>query len=256
MASYIKCNTQENIGILRISRPEARNALNWVAQEEFAQAIDNFSKDRNLRLLIITGEGNKAFAAGGDLSELAKSSHDSDGERLAVVMGTALRQLTEASFLVLAAVNGDAIGGGCEILTACDLRIANPYIRFRFPQVHFSLTTGWGGTARLVRLVGQSKASELLLTGRSFSAQEALSMGFVHRLTDQRASVLEAAIDWADELKSFSRESLAAVKQLIWASVQIPLGEAYILEKELFTHLWPLPDRLEAMKAFIKKTNS
>lgn len=256
MASYIECQTQDEIGILRISRPNARNALNWSAQQDFALAVEDFSQDDELRVLIITGEGDKAFAAGGDLRELANTAQRADGERLSSIMGTALRKLTETPFPVIAAINGNAFGGGCEILTACDLRIASPHVDFQFPQIRFSLTTGWGGTPRLVRLIGQSRAAEILLTGRSFSAQEALAIGFVHRLSDHDASVLEAALNWANELKSHSRESLAATKKLIWASGQLPLGKGYNLERELFTQLWLLPDRLEAMRAFPRKLDS
>jgi enoyl-CoA hydratase/carnithine racemase len=154
---------------------------------------------------------------------------------------------------VIAAVNGDAVGGGCEIMTACDLRMVASRARFHFAQVKVGLTTGWGGTARLARLIGQSRAMELLLTGRSFDAQEAMEMGFVHRLVPQSGHVLESAQAWADSLTNLPRESLAATKQLVQAAARLDVAESNQLETALFTDLWATPDHLEALDAFVNK---
>ena len=140
MGHEIEYDVDGNVGTLRINRPEASNALNWEAQHQFAKLVEQISQDSQLRVLIIIGEGDRAFAAGGDLKELVNYPHRSDGKRLAQLMGTALNQLTHLSIPVIGAVNGDAIGGGCEILTACDLRIASPQVQFRFAQIHLALT--------------------------------------------------------------------------------------------------------------------
>lgn len=241
------------IGVLTINRPEARNALNWEAQEDFAAVVEEAAHDPSLRVLIITAAGDQAFASGGDLKELNNHPETAAGERLNRVMSGALARLTELPVPVIAAVNGDAVGGGCEIMTACDLRMAAAGTRFRFAQVQVALTTGWGGTARFVRLIGQSRALELLLTGRSFDAQEAVEIGFVHRLVPQSANVLASARAWADLLVGLPRASLAATKQLVQASGRLSLPEVYQLESRLFAGLWAQDDHLEALAAFAEK---
>ena len=144
--------TENGIAILRVNRPQARNALNWAAQEAFATAVSQTAQNETVRVLIITGTGDQAFVAGGDLKELANHPETAAGERLNRVMSRALAELTQLPIPVIAAVNGDAFGGGCEILTACDLRICAAHARFSFAQVKNALTTGWGGTGRLVPL--------------------------------------------------------------------------------------------------------
>ena len=181
MSRSIEFNVNaDGVALLRVNRPAARNALTWNAQEGFAQAVAA-ARAADARALIVTGAG-QAFVSGGDLKELANHPEAAAGERLNRVMSAALDALVALPGPVIAAVNGDAIGGGCEILTACDLRLAAPNARFAFRQVHNGLTTGWGGAGRLVALIGQSRATELLLTGRTFDAAEAQALGLVHRL--------------------------------------------------------------------------
>ncbi len=243
----------DGVGVLTINRPKARNALNWRAQERFAAFIESAAQDDNLRVLIITAAGERAFASGGDLKELSHHTDSASGARLNRVMGQALTRLTELSVPVIAAVNGDAVGGGCEIMTACDLRMVASRARFRFAQVKVGLTTGWGGTARLVRLIGQSRAMDLLLTGRTFDAQEAVEIGFVHRIVPQSGRVLESALAWAETLSKLPKESLAATKKLVQATGKLTVQESNRLEGELFTNLWASPDHLEALAAFVHK---
>ena len=163
----------------------------------------------------------------------------------------ALFQLTELPIPVIAAVNGSAYGGGCEILTACDLRLTTESARFGFVQIKNSLTTGWGGTGRLVRLLGQSRALELLLTGRIFSATEAQEMGLIHRIVS--GDVLTAANEWAQQLITLPRSALAANKALVHAATRLSLLETTHYEAKLFADLWPHPDHIEAMQAFVEK---
>jgi enoyl-CoA hydratase/carnithine racemase len=249
----ISYEVTDRVGVLVINRPQARNALNWEAQEGFAAAVETAAQDDSLRALIITAAGDQAFASGGDLKELSDHTDVESGLRLNRIMGRALTRLTELPVPVIAAVNGNAVGGGCEIMTACDLRMAANRARFHFAQVKVGLTTGWGGTARLVRLIGQSRATELLLTGRTFDAQEALEIGFVHRLVPQGGNVLESAQAWADMLIHLPRESLAAINKLVHSTGRMTTEEANDLESDLFTSLWAGPDHLEALSAFVDK---
>ncbi len=242
-----------NVGVLRVNRPEARNALNWAAQEAFAEAIHTAARDASLRALIITGAGDRAFVSGGDLKELVDHPDADAGERLNRTMSHALADVIALPIPVIAAINGDAMGGGCEILTACDLRLAAPHARFAFRQVPNGLTTGWGGTGRLVELLGQSRAMELLLTARLFDAAEAYRLALVHRVTGEGEDALTAALAWAHELVQLPRRALAATKALVHTATHLPLEDTGRLEAQVFINLWTSADHLEAMAAFNEK---
>ena len=242
----------DGVALLRVNRPAARNALTWGAQEGFAHAVAA-ARAADGRALVVTGAGHQAFVSGGDLKELAGHPEAAAGERLNRVMSAALDGLIALPVPVIAAINGDAIGGGCEILTACDLRLAAPHARFAFRQVHNGLTTGWGGAGRLVALIGQSRAMELLLTGRMFDAAEAQALGLVHRLAPPGVDVVTAAYTWADELLRLPRRALAALKTLAHAAAHLPPADTDRLEAQLFINLWPSADHLEAMAAFAEK---
>ena len=244
---------QQGVATLQVNRPQARNALNWTAQERFAQLVDAVAADRALRILIITGCGDRAFVSGGDLKELQGHPEREAGQRLNRVMSGALTRLRKLSIPVIAAVNGDAFGGGCEIVAACDLRLAGPRARFGFVQVRNGLVSGWGGTEHLVRLIGQSRALDLLLTGRMFDAEEARQLGLIQRITAEGEDVLSAAHEWAAELITLPKEALAATKRLVYAAGRYDGAELAVLETELFVRLWETPDHLEALNAFAEK---
>jgi len=249
----IDYHIQNNIAILRVNRPAARNAFDWAAQEQFADLIAMVAADDTLRALIITGAGDKAFAAGADLKQLANHPEAAAGRRLTSIMKPALQQMVALPIPVIAAVNGDALGGGCEIVTACDLRIAAPHARLGFVQVRNALPTGWGGAHRLVQLVGQSRAMELMLTSRILNAEEAQAIGLIHRISPVEMDVLDAAMAWAEELAFWSKGALTAVKSLIQTASTHSVAETNAIETELFTNLWPQPDHLEAVAAFVEK---
>ena len=250
MESGIVYQAEDGVGVLRFERPHARNALDWAAQEQFAATVETVAQDESLRALILTGRG-PTFVSGGDLKELGRHLDRGSGERLNRVMSGALVQLVDLPVPVLAAVNGDAAGGGWEIITACDLRLMAADARLRFAQVRVGLTTGWGGTARLVRLVGQSRAMELLLSGRDLLAEEAKRMGLVHRVVPAGEDVLAAAQGWADALKTLPRGALAAMKRLVYAAGEG--GDVAAYERKLFLALWSSPDHREALAAFLEK---
>ncbi len=243
---------QEGIATLRVNRPEARNALNWSAQEGFAAAVAEVASNTAVRVLIITGTGDKAFVSGGDLKELSQHPEREAGERLNRVMRDALVALTRLPIPVIAAVNGDAFGGGCEILTACDLRVAASQARFCFAQVRNALCTGWGGTGRLVNLLGQARSLDLLLTARIFTAEEAQQMGLVQQVVDE-AELATAVTALAHSLSQLPQQALAASKQLVYAASQPPSQAINQLETSLFVDLWSQPDHLEALAAFREK---
>ncbi|MCC6603447.1 MAG: enoyl-CoA hydratase/isomerase family protein [Anaerolineae bacterium] len=253
MNQEIILTQQEGIATLRVNRPEARNALNWTAQAAFAEAVAQVAADSAVRVLIISGTGDKAFVSGGDLKELSQHPEREAGERLNRVMREALGQLTRLPIPVIAAVNGDAFGGGCEILTACDLRVATRHARFCFAQVRNALCTGWGGTGRLVNLLGQARALDLLLTARIFSAEEAQQMGLVQQVVDEAAGLETAVTALAHSLIQLPQHALAASKQLVYAASQPAVAATNAQETSLFVDLWSQPDHLEALAAFREK---
>lgn len=242
----------DRVGVLRVNRPAARNALNWAAQEQFSWIVEEAADDETLRALIITGTGS-VFVSGGDLKELAAAGGAPAGARLNRVMSAALARLRTLPVPVIAAVNGDAVGGGCEIITACDLRLAVANARLHFVQVRMGLTTGWGGAGRLVRLIGQSRALELLLSGRSLPAQEALAIGLLHRLVEPDEDVLAAARAWARNLSVLPAEALAAMKALVYTAADGDQALTAAKERALFLQLWEQPDHREAVSAFLEK---
>ena len=250
MNSAIQFRIEESIGVLLINRPERRNALDWAAQADFAATIKDIAGRSDLRALILTGAGEQVFVAGGDLSELVQAPTAATGQRLHEGMTAALAQLNQLPIPVIAAINGLSVGGGSEILTACDLRLAVSSAQIRFSQVRMGLSTGWGGGRRLVAQIGQSRALELLLTGRTMTAQEAYEMGFVHRLVDSQAELLPAALAWARELAALPADALAGLKQMVHAQVNLPAQEARSAEGEIFLGLFGQANNREALAAF------
>lgn len=253
MTDSIEFSASGGVAVLRVNRPDARNALNWEAQDGFLVAVERAARDDSLRALVVTGAGDQAFVSGGDLKELSRHPEADAGARLNRTMSQALAALVALPIPVIAAVNGDAIGGGAEIVTACDLSIAAPAAHFSFRQVHNGLTSGWGGTSRLVAQIGQRRAMELLLTTRVIDAAEAQRIGLIHRIAAPGVPVLEAAVAWAEELLALPRRALAATKSLVHAAGHLPPEDANRYEAQLFVNLWTTADHLEALAAFNEK---
>ncbi len=239
------------IAILTINRPAKRNALALAQQEAFAATVEALIT-RPPRVLIIIGRG-PVFVAGGDLTELAGQPTTAVGHQLQTVMSRALVDLTALPCPVIGAANGDAAGGGIEILSACDLRIASTAARFHFAQIRQGLTTDWGGAGRLVCLIGLSRTLDLLLSGRVISAAEAQAIGFVHRLAPAGEAVLPAAQAWAEALVALPADALAALKKLLWQGVGTYLDSMAAAETTAFQSLFGRPDHLEALAAFGEK---
>ncbi|MFK7802272.1 MAG: enoyl-CoA hydratase/isomerase family protein, partial [Anaerolineae bacterium] len=203
--------------------------------------------------LILTGVGDKAFIAGGDLNELATDPSPETGRQLHTIMRDGLIQVTQLPCPVIGAVNGHAAGGGVEVLSACDLRIAAPIAKFHFVQVKMGLTSGWGGVPRLVKLLGQSTVMNLMLNGTSITATQAQQIGFIHRIADPNQSVVHAALSWAQKLAQLPADSLAALKKLIQLSAENNLEQSYAQETDSFLNLFGGPSNLEALTAFKEK---
>ena len=176
---YIQLEPQGEIAVLRINRPEALNAMNIDVISELSRTIDILGADESIKVVIITGSGEKSFCAGADISYMV-NINPIDAEKYASSAQSVLNKIERLEKPVIAAVNGYALGGGCELAMVCDIRIASSNAKLGQPEVTIGIPPGWGGTQRLMRLVGPAKAKELVFTGKMISADEAFQMGLVN----------------------------------------------------------------------------
>ncbi len=250
MKHGILLDTFDGVGMLTIDRPDVRNSLNWEAQREFAAAVQEAAERDDIRVLVITGSGD-LFVAGGDIKDQISHFDVETGQQLRSIMGAALQALVEMPKPTIAAINGNAYGGGCEIITACDIRIMDARAKLQFVHARMGLTTGWGGGARLIHLIGASKALNYLLTARVIDAREALASGLVNEVVIASESAADRAFTIARNMLELSPSALGALKQMVWRSADLERG--YSAENELFLQQWKHPDHVEAVQAFIEK---
>jgi len=242
--------TDRGIAKLTINRPEKRNALDSMVRKELIEALDELRDDPELRVLIITGAGDRAFVAGADIGEFAtRSTH----EQWKMMRG---RNLFEevASFPrpVIAMINGYALGGGCELALACDLRIAGRSARLGQPEVNLGLIPGGGGTQRLPRLIGLGRAMRLIMTGELIDAEEAERIGLVDQVVEDEA--LESTTrELAERLSAHSPLALQLIKEGVRATMEMPLSAGLRFERELFVRAFGSEDRIEGTEAFLEK---
>ncbi len=236
------------VGIVRLNRPQALNALNITLKNELLGAVEAFDADANVGCILMTGS-DKAFAAGADIKEMAEKSYidifradyTADYERLARVRKP-----------VIAAVAGFALGGGCELAMMCDFIIAADNAKFGQPEIKLGVIPGIGGTQRLARAVGKAKAMDLILTGRMMDAAEAERSGLVARVVPA-ASLMEEAMKVAETIAAMSQPSLLAAKEAVNRSFETSLAEGVRFERRVFHALFATKDRKEGMAAFIEK---
>jgi enoyl-CoA hydratase len=242
---------REAVALLTINRPGRLNALNAATLAEMSRALDELEADPALRVLIITGAGEKAFVAGADIGEL--KDLDLPGGTRAAQRGQALLRRLEASRLfVIAAVNGYALGGGLELALACDVRLASETAVLGLPEVGLGIIPGYGGTQRLPRLVGRGRALELVATGRRIDAAEALRIGLVNRVVPP-GQLLEACLALADEVLAQGPLAVQAAKRAINKGLEVDLDRGLEIEALEFGKLCATADRLEGMTAFLEK---
>lgn len=178
---YIQVESQEDVAIIRINRPEALNAMNTDVISELSRAIDIVGVDDGIKVVIITGAGDRSFCAGADISYMVDID-PMTAERYASSAQSVLNKIEKLEKPVIAAVNGFALGGGCELAMVCDLRIASSNAKLGQPEVTIGIPPGWGGTQRLMRIVGPAKAKELVFTGKMITADEAFQIGLVNKI--------------------------------------------------------------------------
>ena len=243
---------RERVGIVTINRPEVQNSISIETMHEMGHLLDQVEKYTDLRVLVVTGAGQAAFVAGGDLKDFRSLDSFQAGRWMSLYMQGILNRFEEMDQPVIAAINGYAFGGGCEVAVACDFRIAAETAQLGFRQVRFGIMTGWGGAQRLLRLVGRSKALELLLTGDIVNAQEALKLGLVDRVVPEGQAV-SGALELAGRIAQNPPLALANIKRAIAKGCEMPLRAAIAYEAELFAATWDSEDHREAEQAFAEK---
>lgn len=198
---YVQIDLQNDVAVLKIHRPEALNAMNLDVISELSRAIDLISVDQGIKVLIITGSGERSFCAGADISYMVDINAVT-AEKYASSAQSMLNKIEKMEKPVIAAINGFALGGGCELALVCDLRIASENAKMGQPEVTIGIPPGWGGTQRLLRIIGPAKAKEMIFTGKMISAQEAESIGLVNKvvsLTNEDKSQLDSSQDQKSE---------------------------------------------------------
>lgn len=250
MSEYktLEATVSDNIGKITLNRPEALNAINLTMVNEIGAVLDAWS-DLGLRALILTGAG-RAFAAGADISQM-QSFNAVDAQHFAQVGQAIFRKLERFSAPTIAAVNGFALGGGCELAMCCDFILAGEKARFGQPEVVLGVIPGFGGTQRLVTRVGRQRAMELMMTGRHVKAQEAVSLGLALELVE--GDLLERAQQLAQSIAQNAPLAVSFVKQVVDQSIHLDLDTGLATEASYFGLCFATEDQKEGMMAFLEK---
>ena len=245
----IICEQQENgVSVIRLNRPNVRNALNTELREQMAEIFIKLNDDVNTKAIVLTG-GDKVFAAGADINDFLTA------KTVDVYLRHSERYwdaITNCRKPIIAAVNGYALGGGCELAMHADIIVAGKSAKFGQPEIKIGLMPGAGGTQRLFRVIGKHKAMKLILTGDMISADEADQMGLVSEVVEDETTI-KRAIEIAEQLAGYSPIALTQIKEVANLGVDMPLQAALALERKAFQILFDTEDQKEGAKAFLEK---
>jgi enoyl-CoA hydratase len=242
---------ENNVAIIKVNRPQALNALNLETLDELGKAIKEIQINKQLSGIILTGEGDKAFVAGADIKELSTLSKE-QAEKLSLDGQALFKSIEESPIPIIAAVNGFALGGGCELAMACHIRIASANARFGQPEVNLGIIPGYGGTQRLTQLVGRGKALELLLTGDLIDAHEAKSIGLINHVVDTQEALMELAQKIMSKISGKGPVAITNVIKSVNAGFEFE-STGYKSEAMLFGECADTEDFKEGTTAFIEK---
>jgi enoyl-CoA hydratase len=242
---------RDRIGFITFNRPKVLNALNHATMEELEQVLVHARENENVRALILTGAGEKSFVAGADISELAVQTPVS-GKETALFGQSVLQRFETLGKPTIAAINGFALGGGCEVALACTMRLASKTAKLGQPEVKLGIMTGYGGSQRLARLCGKGLAHELCLTGEMISAEEALRIGLVNHVYEP-AELLPAAEALARKIIANAPLAVKFTMEAIERGTEMPQREGQFLEATLFAMCTATEDMREGTRAFLEK---
>jgi enoyl-CoA hydratase len=241
----------EGIAIITVNRPSAMNAMTIATLEELERVVAEIIDNPDIRAAIITGAGTKAFIAGADIAAM----HDMTSTRareLALQAHRIYAAIEQSPKTFIAAVNGYALGGGCELAMACDIRLASENAKFGQPEINIGILPGFGGTQRLPRLVGKGRALEIILTGDMIDSGEALRIGLVNRVMPQ-AELLDGARRMAQKIAAKGLVAIKLCKEAVGNGLEMDLTKACAYEAELFGYSFSTADQKEGMRAFLEK---
>lgn len=248
---HIIFESQSGLATLTFNRPKALNALNNALIEEFSLVLDQIASNQDIRVLILTGAGDKSFVAGADINELA-TFNPLEAKLFSKKGHQALHKLQTLPIPVIAAVNGFALGGGSEIALACDFVYASKNAKFGLPEITLGLIPGFGGTQRLPRLIGKNLAKELIFSGKMINADEAKQMGIVNQVHEAE-SLMEAVRTTANVIASRGKSSLRAAKEVINKGMDVDLHSGCHMEIDAFSLCMASADAKEGTRAFLEK---
>lgn len=248
--SYIKYEQNGFVGVLTIDREKALNALNSEVLSDLDAALDAIDLD-STRCLIITGAGQKSFVAGADIGEMSTLTK-AEGEAFGKKGNDVFRKIETLPIPVIAAVNGFALGGGCELSLSCDIRLAAENAVFAQPETGLGITPGFGGTQRLARTINVGKAKEMIYAGTKVKAPEALSLGLVNAVYPAE-ELMPAAMKLAERIAANAPIAVRACKKAVNDGLQVNMDEAIVIEEKLFGSCFETQDQKNGMTAFVEK---
>lgn len=250
----IQVDRTAGIGWIRLNRPRQINALSLALRSDFCAALAALQSDRDVRVIVISGNGDRGFCAGADIKEFAEvqSLTEARQARAAVSWSGAMERVTKP---IIAAIHGYCLGGGLEIALGCDIRVASPDAIFGLPEITLGQIPGGGGTQRLARIIGLGRAMDMVLTAERMTAVEAKRCGLVTRVSERRDTLEDDVHALAIGLASRATAALAFAKEATKASTDVDLDSGLRLEGDLFTLLMSTPERMAAAKAFQDKSN-
>jgi len=249
--SNIILETEGHLAILTVNRPKALNALNADTMKDLNDAIDAIAADDTIWAVIVTGAGDKAFVAGADIAFM-KDLNVLQGRQWGIDGNRVFRKLESLEKPTIAAINGFALGGGCELAMVCDIRIAAKNARFGQPEVGLGITPGFGGTQRLARIVGDGVAKELIYTGAAITADEAWRVGLVNRVVELE-ELMATAKKLAGKIMANAPIAIKFAKEAINRGRQVDIDTAVAIEAQLFGQCFATEDQKEGMTAFVEK---
>jgi len=247
---YLKIERDEDVVQITISRQDKLNAMNLGVMYEFISILDSLEKDSS-KAIIITGEGNKAFSAGADI-EYMSNIGPTEAEKYALRGHEVLNRIEKLEKPVIAAVNGYALGGGCELALACDIRFASPNVQLGQPEVTLGICPGWGGTQRLLRIVGPARAKDLIFSGRKIMAEEAFSMGLINKIFPSDSLISETK-KYAKILSKNNSFAIGISKMLVNKGMDANLDTGLKLEIYSWAVCFSTKEREERMRKFVEK---
>lgn len=251
MSECVSCMVNDGVAVVLIKRPEALNALNQEVLQSLYDIMVKLDADAQVRAVVLTGSGDRAFAAGADIAAM-RTMNPSEAKEFSRIGQKTMNKIETMRPFVIAAVNGFALGGGCELAMACDMRVASRNARIGIPEVTLGVIPGFGGTQRLPRLVGLGYAKELLATGRQVKAEEAKQIGLVNHVTES-SELLDYCLELAEKIAKNSSSAISLGKQAMNAGAEMDLDKALKYESSLFGIAFSTPDQSEGMGAFLEK---